>query len=47
MFNREIADKYKNNILTRGDTAEPMDLYIAFRGKEPDPKALLRIEGLA
>ncbi len=46
LFNKDIADKFKNNILSRGGTEHPMDLYKKFRGREPDPKALLRREGL-
>jgi peptidyl-dipeptidase Dcp len=46
LFNREIAEKFKANILSRGGTEHPMELYKKFRGREPDPKALLRREGL-
>jgi peptidyl-dipeptidase Dcp len=46
LFNREVADKFKNFILSRGGTEHPMDLYKKFRGREPDPKALLRRDGL-
>ena len=46
LFNREIAEKFKTNILSRGGTEHPMELYKKFRGREPDPKALLRREGL-
>ncbi len=47
LFNREIADKFKNHILSRGGTEHPMELYRKFRGREPDPDALLRRDGLA
>ena len=46
LFNNEIADSFRKNILERGGTEEPMDLYERFRGKKPDPKALLRRDGL-
>jgi peptidyl-dipeptidase Dcp len=46
LFNREVAKKFRDNILSRGGTEHPMDLYKKFRGREPDPKALLRREGL-
>ncbi|PIS11847.1 MAG: peptidase M3, partial [Bdellovibrio sp. CG10_big_fil_rev_8_21_14_0_10_47_8] len=46
LFNREIADKFRNFVLSRGGTEHPMDLYKKFRGREPDPQALLRREGL-
>jgi hypothetical protein len=41
-----ISEKYKTNILQKGGTIEPMKLYKKFRGKEPDPKALLKRAGL-
>ncbi|MEZ0392165.1 MAG: M3 family metallopeptidase [Pseudobdellovibrionaceae bacterium] len=46
LFNRDIADKFKSHVLSRGGTEHPMELYKKFRGREPDPKALLRREGL-
>ena len=46
IFNQEIANSFRKNILSKGDTMDPMDLYKAFRGREPDPKALLRRDGL-
>ncbi|MBC8213620.1 MAG: M3 family metallopeptidase [Candidatus Marinimicrobia bacterium] len=45
IFNQEIAESFKNNILSRGNTAHPMDLYLKFRGQKPDPKALFRRDG--
>lgn len=46
LFNREVADLFRENILSRGGTEHPMELYKKFRGREPDPAALLRREGL-
>lgn len=46
IFSREIADKFKSNILSLGGTEHPMTLYKRFRGKEPNPEALLRRAGL-
>ncbi len=46
LYNGEVAAKFKNSILTRGGTSHPMDLYKEFRGREPDPDALLRRNGL-
>lgn len=46
LFNQEVAQKFKDNILSRGGTEHPMDLYKKFRGREPDPNALLRRDGL-
>lgn len=46
IFNREVADSFRKNILSKGGTAHPMTLYTQFRGREPDPDALLRREEL-
>ena len=46
IFNKEVADKFKNNVLSRGGTEKPMELYKRFRGKEPKPNALLKRAGL-
>ncbi|MFD1096844.1 M3 family metallopeptidase [Salegentibacter chungangensis] len=46
IFSREIATKFKDNILTKGGTEHPMTLYKRFRGKEPHPDALLKRAGL-
>jgi Zn-dependent oligopeptidase len=46
IFNTEIADKFKENILSKGGTEHPMILYKRFRGQEPKPDALLKRAGL-
>jgi peptidyl-dipeptidase Dcp len=46
IFNKEVASKFKNNVLSQGGTEDPMVLYKRFRGKEPQPEALLRRAGL-
>ena len=46
IFSKEVAEKFKTHILTKGGTQDPMELYTAFRGKEPDPEALLKRAGL-
>lgn len=46
VFNKEIADLFKDNILSKGGADHPMTLYKKFRGQEPDVKALLRRAGL-
>ena len=46
IFNREVADKFKDNILSKGGTEHPMILYKRFRGHEPSPDALLKRAGL-
>ncbi len=46
IFNGEVARRFRDNILSRGGTEPPMELYKKFRGREPDPDALLRRDGL-
>ena len=46
IFNPEVAKSFRDNILSRGGSEDPMELYKRFRGREPDPDALLRREGL-
>jgi len=46
IFNKEVATKFKDNVLSKGGTEKPMDLYVKFRGKEPNSDALLRRAGL-
>lgn len=46
IFSREVAERFENNILSRGGTEHPAELYRRFRGHDPDPDALLRRDGL-
>ncbi|AMC11707.1 peptidase M3 [Lutibacter profundi] len=46
IFNKQIAQKFKLNILEKGGTIKPMDLYVNFRGKKPTNTALLQRAGL-
>lgn len=46
VFNKEVADSFKNNILSKGSSEHPMTLYKKFRGREPDISALLRRDKL-
>jgi peptidyl-dipeptidase Dcp len=46
IFNKEVANKFKDNILSKGGTEHPMILYKRFRGHEPSPDALLKRAGL-
>ena len=41
IFNREVADKFRENILSKGGTEHPMKLYEAFRGHKPATQALI------
>ena len=46
VFDKETAMSFRENVLSRGGTEKPMDLYVRFRGREPDTAALLRRAGL-
>ena len=46
IFNRETAASFRKNILEKGGTEKPHDLYVRFRGKEPSIEALLKRSGL-
>jgi len=46
IFDRDVAKSFRNNILSRGKTEDPMTLYIKFRGKEPSIEPLLKVRGL-
>lgn len=46
IFSKEIARKFRENVLSRGGTEHPMVLYKRFRGKKPQPDALLKRAGL-
>ena len=46
IFNREVATKFKDNVLSKGGTEKPMELYKRFRGQEPNSDALLKRAGL-
>lgn len=46
IFNSEIAKKFKEHVLSKGGTENPMELYKRFRGQEPQLEALLERAGL-
>ncbi|MBQ5834437.1 MAG: hypothetical protein IIW37_00065, partial [Bacteroidaceae bacterium] len=47
VFSREAADSFRENVLSRGSSEDPMTLYLRFRGKAPSIQALLKRNGLA
>ena len=47
IFDKETAGRFRREILSQGGTRDPMQLYVNFRGKEPDIKALLKRNGIA
>jgi len=46
IFNSETGQSFRDHILARGGSREPMELFVAFRGREPSVEALLRHSGL-
>ena len=46
VFNPATAKSFRQTFLEKGGSEEPMTLYRAFRGADPDPSALLRARGL-
>ena len=46
IFNQDVAKSFRTNVLEKGNTDEPMKLYLNFRGKEPGIEPLLKNRGL-
>lgn len=46
IYNQEVAKAFRENILERGGTEDPMSLYVRFRGQEPTVKALMKRSGI-
>jgi len=46
IFNKKVATKFKEFVLSQGGTQDPMELYVKFRGQKPNPEALLKRAGL-
>jgi oligopeptidase A len=46
LFNKEVAQSFREHILEKGGTEHPMTLYKRFRGQEPTVDALLERSGM-
>lgn len=46
IFDTGLAHRFQREILGRGDSRDPMASFQAFRGRDPDPKALMRARHL-
>ncbi|MGB1220757.1 MAG: M3 family metallopeptidase, partial [Alcanivoracaceae bacterium] len=47
IFNTDTGREFRAKILAQGGSKEPMELFIDFRGREPDVEPLLRHSGIA
>lgn len=45
IFNPVVSSSFRKNVLSKGGSKQPMELYKAFRGKEPTNEAFLRQQG--
>ena len=46
IFDTETGHEFLHNVLEKGGSQEPMELFVAFRGREPEIDALLRHSGI-
>ena len=46
IFDAETARKFKENVLEKGNSEDPMTLYVKFRGAEPQLEPMLKDRGL-
>ena len=46
IFNREVAQSFRDNVLSKGGSENPMDLYVRFRGRKPTTDAFFERSGL-
>lgn len=46
IFNPEVAESFRSNVLSKGGTDDPMTLYTRFRGQAPSIDALLQRDGI-
>ena len=47
VFHPELAARFRDYVFAAGNLRDPMEAYVLFRGREPDPAALLRARGFA
>jgi oligopeptidase A len=46
VFDRRVGDAFREHVLSRGDSRDPMELYVAFMGREPSLEPLMARQGL-
>ncbi|MEX1368230.1 MAG: M3 family metallopeptidase, partial [Nannocystaceae bacterium] len=47
LYSEQVGARFRDTILSRGDSRDPMDLYVDFMGREPSVGPLLERSGLA
>ena len=47
IFNAETGEDFRREVLESGGSRDPMDIFVAFRGREPSIEPLLRHSGIA
>ena len=47
MISVHTARRLRDNVYAAGNSADPAGLYAAFRGRAPDPQAMMRKRGFA
>lgn len=47
IFNRQTGEKFLSTVLEKGGSEDAMDLFVEFRGREPDVEALLKQDGIS
>ena len=46
IFDKTVAESFRSNVLSKGGTEDPMQLYVSFRGQAPSIDALLKRDGI-
>ena len=46
IFSNNVGQEFREKILSKGDSADPAELYREFMGRDPDPDALMQRLGL-
>jgi oligopeptidase A len=47
VLSRKVGQEFRDRVLSKGDSQDPMDLFVAFRGRKPSVDALLERQGLS
>ena len=47
VLDKTTGKRFLENVLEKGGSEDAMDLFVAFRGREPEIDALLRHSGIA